>query len=160
MSPERDEPRYMTKEEAVVWLMAWADDYIPKYNLDFGPSMKHRITSGLEHVWLHGLVDELIDRVRNGNEDPTTEVAMYYYEMDEILALSDDSHLITHRFAGFMEEWAHCILSYLKKKEKEMWEYERKKLLQRSLERSQETRPRLADGRRNWPDADRDGGGR
>lgn len=124
-----DKPRWLTREEAVVWLMAWKDQYVPKYNLDFGPGIKRRITSGLEHVYLTGLIDELIERVREGKEDPITEVAMYYYDMDEILATSDDDHYITHRFAGFMENAAHDVLGYLQKKEKEMWEHERKKLL-------------------------------
>lgn len=155
MNSAQDEPRYMTREEAVVWLMAWAEHYIPKYNLDFSPAMKQRITSGVSYVWLHGLINELIDRVRNGTEDPITEVAMFYYEMDEVLALSDDNHLVTHRFAGFMEEWAHCILSYMKKKEKEMWDYERQRILRQSLGRSETSHPRPADGQRNRPDADR-----
>ena len=159
MSLEQGESWYMTKQEAVVWLMAWADDYIPEYNLDFGPAMKHRITSGMTNVWLHGLINELIHRILAGMEDPITEVAMYYYEMDEILALSDDDHLITHRFAGFMEEWAHCVLSYLKKKEKEMYDHERQKLLRQPVGRSQAPCPCPADGRRNWTDVYRDGAG-
>lgn len=118
----------MTREQAVVWLMAWREQYIPKYNLDFSDNIKRYVTTGVASVWMNALVDDLIDRVQNGTEDPITEVAMYYYDMDEVLALSDDSHLVTHRFAGFMEEWAHTILSYLQKKEREMWEYERKKL--------------------------------
>ena len=131
----KEEPPWLTRDEAVCWLMAWRDHYIPQYNLDFGPRMKRTITSGLENVYLNGLIDELIERVRNGTEDPITEVAMYYYEMDEVLALSDDDHLITHRFASYMENAAHAVLSYLQKKEREMWN-ERKKLLRKHAGRS------------------------
>jgi len=63
----------------------------------------------------------LIRRIENGKEDPITEVAMYYYDMDEILATSDDDHYITHRFAGYMEEAAHAVLNYLQKKDIERY---------------------------------------
>lgn len=126
-----DEPRCLTKDEAIVWILAWAETSIPKYNRDYQSSMRNHITSGVAASWMQGLVDELIDRIRNGTEDPITEVAMYYYEMGDIIERSDDDHVITHRFAGFMEEWSHCILSYLKKKEQEMYEYERRRIQQK-----------------------------
>lgn len=110
----------MTKEEGVACLRAWKNHYVPKFNLDFGPGIKRRITSGLENVYLTALIEDLIERIRNSEFDPITEVAMYYYEMDEILALSDDDHFVTHRFAGFMEESAHDILNFLQKIEAEL----------------------------------------
>lgn len=131
-TPPKEEERWLTREEAVVWLLAWRDEFVPKYNLDFSPRMNRAITSGLEAVYMNGLIDELIERVRNGTEDPITEVAMYYYEMDEILATSDDDHYITHRFASFMEDKAHSVLTYLQKKEREMWENEHERLLRKS----------------------------
>ena len=110
----------MTKEEAVVCLLAWKDRYVPKHNLDFGPEMKRGITSGLENVYLNGLIEDLIERIRNSEFDPITEVAMHYYELDELLATSDDDHFITHRFVGYMEDSTHAILSYLQKIEREI----------------------------------------
>lgn len=121
----------MTQKEGVAWLEAWREIHIPiamqKYSLlepkmngelDFSPKCLQKITSGVEYVWLNGLVDDLIKRVRDGEWDPVTEVAMYYEEMDAVLATSPDNHFITHRFAGFMAENAHDILWFLMKKEK------------------------------------------
>lgn len=129
----KNKPRWLTREEAVCLLFAWKDQNIPKYNLDFGPRMKMVITSGLENVYLTGLIDELIERIRNGYMDPISEVAEYWYEMDEILATSDDDHFITHRFAGFMANSAYEVLNYLKKKEKELIDYERQRILRKPL---------------------------
>lgn len=121
----------MTREEGVMWLKAWREIYIPKAmekyrslepkkngQLDFSPKCLHKITSGVEYVWLNGLVDDLIRRVEEGEWDPVTEVAMYYTDMDAVLAISPDNHFITHRFAGFMAENAHDILWFLMRKEK------------------------------------------
>lgn len=111
---------WMTNAEGVIWLKAWKRERVPKYNLYFPRrTLKNGISSGIEAVWQNCLIDELIERVRNSEFDPVTEVAMYYYEMDEVLAMSDDDHFITHRFAGYMSEQAHAILSYLQKIEKE-----------------------------------------
>ena len=123
--------RLMTPQEAVVWLMAWRKENVPLYHLDFSDNMKRCITSGLEFVYLNYLVDTLIKRIRESYTDPITEVANYYYEMDDVLAMSDDGHYITHRYASYMENAAHDILSYLSKKEKEMNRYEHQNLASR-----------------------------
>lgn len=127
--------QWLTREEAVVWLTAWLDMTAPKYNLDFSFAIKRRITSGLENVYLTGMVDELIERIRNSNDDPITVVANFYYEMDDILAMSDDDHFITHRFASFMENAAHDALFFLQKKEKEMYENERRRMDKKAWQR-------------------------
>lgn len=121
----------MTRSEGVMWLKVWREIYIPqamkKYRLlepkmngrlDFGPRCIDHITSGVEYTWLNGLVDELIERIDDGEWDPVTEVAMYFEEMDAILATSGPKQFVVHRFAGFMAENAHDILWFLMKKEK------------------------------------------
>ena len=114
------EEKWMTRDEAVTWLTVWREQNVPKHNLYFPITIKRSITSGVENVYLNGMIDELIERVRESNEDPITAVAEYYYEMDEILATSDDDHYITHRFAGYMERASYDVLIFLKEKEKEM----------------------------------------
>ena len=121
--------RVLNKDEAVTWLMTWRKENIPLYHLDFSEKMKYCITSGLEFIYLNQLVDILIDRIRQSPFDPITEVANYYYEMDDVLAMSDDGHYITHRYASYMENAAHDILNYLTRKEKEMNEYERERMV-------------------------------
>ena len=113
--------RWMTKDEAIVWLNVWRETSIPKYNLVFSTSFRSfYISSGVKNVYLNGLIDELISRVRESDHDPITTVAEYNYEMDNILAMSDIGHTITHRFAGFMERASYDVLLFLKEKEKEM----------------------------------------
>lgn len=124
--------RVLNKDEAVTWLMAWRNENVPVYNLDFSEKMKYCITSGLEFIYLNQLVDILIDRIRQSPFDPITEVANYYYEMDDVLAMSDDGHYITHRYASYMENAAHDILNYLTRKEKEMNEYERERMVSKA----------------------------
>lgn len=124
----QDEDRFLTKKEAVALLFAWREANSPKYNLDYRFGYSRYITSGVEHSFIEELLSTLIERIRNSNQDPITEVASYYYEMDEVLATSDDDHFITHNFASFMENKAHDIMNYLRKCEKEINEYERKRM--------------------------------
>jgi len=112
---------YLTKERATALLMAWLDFYAPKYNLDYSLRCTKCITSGLERVYLEGLIRTLIDRVNAGSEDPVTEIAMYYYEMGEAIDRSSSDALVLHRFAGYMEQAAHSVLSYMQKMEKELY---------------------------------------
>ena len=114
--------KIMTKEEALAWLSVWRSENIPKYNLYFPPVayMKRGICSGMKNIYLNGLVDELAERIRMGRYDPVTTVADYNYEMDNLLAMSDNNHHVTHRFVGFMERASYEILLFLKEKEKEM----------------------------------------
>ena len=119
-TPKEDDYVWMTREEAIAYMRAWKDFFIPKYNLDFSYRIKTRLTSGSEYVYATGMINDLIERVRESNYDPITTVAMYYYEMEEVLATSDDSHFITHRIAGYLENASYSVLSYLQKKEKEM----------------------------------------
>ena len=102
--------KWMTREEAVVWLRVWKDQNVPKHNLYFSVMNPKRITSGTENVYLTGMINELIELVRESNDDPITTVANYYYEMDEVLAMSDDDHFITHRVAGFLERASYDVL--------------------------------------------------
>ena len=113
--------KWLTREEAVAWVKVWGEQNIPKHNLRFPNSfLDHTITSAIENVYLTGLVNELIERIRTGNDDPVTEVAKYYYEMDEILINSDDSQFTVHFFASYMESAAYDVLIFLKDKEKEL----------------------------------------
>ena len=123
----RTKDRPLTKEEAVALLIVWRDQNIPKYNLDFSPAIKRHITSGLENVYLNGLWGILMDQIRDSPYDPITVVANYYYEMDDILAMSDDDHFVTHRFASVMENAAHDIMSFLMEQERSLNQYERSK---------------------------------
>jgi len=112
--------RWLTRDEAIVLLKVWRDQNVPKHNLYFPAIVKKIIASGTENVYLTGMINELIERIRESNDDPITTVADYYYEMDEVLATSDEDHFITHRFAGYMERASYDVLLFLKEKEKEM----------------------------------------
>ena len=112
--------RWLTRDEAIAWLRVWEDQNVPKHSLYFPVIAKRIITSGVENVYLTGMIKELTERIRESNDDPITAVANYYYEMDEVLATSDDDHFITHRFAGYMERASYDVLLFLKEKEKEM----------------------------------------
>lgn len=112
--------RWMTREEAIAWLKVWREQNIPKHNLYFPILIKQKISSGVDNVYLTGMIEELIERIRESDDDPVTTVANYYYEMDEVLATSADDHFITHRFAGYMERASYDVLLFLKDKEKEM----------------------------------------
>ena len=103
-----------------MYINVWREMNVPKHNLRFPTMTKWSITSGVEYVYLNFMVDELIDRVRKSQYDPITAVAEYYYEMDEILSMSDNDHHITHYFAGYMERESYDVLNYLREKEKEM----------------------------------------
>lgn len=124
------EKRWLTREEAVALLITWRKLNVPQYNLDFSYSMIcGRITSGLENIYINGLVDELIERIRNSALDPITVVANYYYEMDKQLVESSDESFRLHFFASYMENKAHDILWYLRSAEKEIINYERKHMV-------------------------------
>ena len=112
--------RWLTREEAIAWLKIWRDQNMPKHNLYFPAIVRKTIASGTENVYLTGMINELIEQIRESNDDPVTTVANYYYEMDEVLATSDDDHFITHRFAGYLERASYDALLFLKEKEKEM----------------------------------------
>ena len=101
--------RLLTVREAVLLLNEWRRLNIPRYNLDFSIGFSRAITSGR-------------------HDDPITEVANYYYELDEVLAMSDDDHYVTHRFASYMENATHDIMNYLHKKEKELNEHEHERM--------------------------------
>lgn len=120
--------RLLTVREAVLLLNEWRRLNIPRYNLDFSIGFSRALTSGHEYVFLNYLVDYLIKRIEKGHDDPITEVANYYYELDEVLAMSDDDHYITHRFASYMENATHDIMNYLHKKEKELNEHEHERM--------------------------------
>lgn len=124
----------MTRDEGILLLEVWREFYVPKHGLDFSIRSLRYITSGTEYVYLNGLVDELEDRIRDDSEfDPVTEIGMYIEEMEEVLALSDNHHFITHRYCSFMQSAAHDILWFLIRKEKNMQydtpETRKKKLL-------------------------------
>ena len=121
MTDKKNEPeKWLTKEQAIAWLAVWRDCRVPKYNLDFSIRTKRGISSGTESAYISHLLNTLIERIRESNDDPLTVVGRFWYAMDEILATSDDDHYITHQFAGFMENETHRILNFLQRKEKEM----------------------------------------
>ena len=124
---EEKEATWLTRNEGLMWIRAWREIYIPKRirdwapwkgkKLDFGPKSRKTVTSGVAWVWMNGLADELEERIAKGADDPVSEVAAYLDEMDEVLALSDESHYVTHRYAAFMWDAAHDALWYLMRKE-------------------------------------------
>lgn len=128
----------MTKEDGIFYLNEWLEDILSatmekwkvmdpksKGRLNFGWKCIDHITSGVEYVWLNGLADELESRINKSSWDPVTVVADYIEEMDCVMALSDRSHMITHRFCVFMIDNAHDLLWYLMRKENlrtgELW---------------------------------------
>lgn len=123
--PPVKEERWLTREEAVALINEWKKENIPKYNLHFSTMNKSRITSGVENVYLTVMTNELIERIRNSDDDPITTVAEYTHFMDNILAVSDIDHTITHQFTSYMGSASYDVLLYLKETEKEMnalWE--------------------------------------
>ena len=118
-SPEH----WLTKDEAIMLLKIWKQEYILNHNLYYIAVSKIRnygYSSGFKHSYLNTLIDILIDRIQNSDHDPITTVAEFNYMMDDVLAMSDNDHRLTHRFAGFMERASYEVLLYLKEKEKEL----------------------------------------
>ena len=113
-------PRELTKTEALTYLKVWSEMNIPKYNLHYPMKTKWSITSGVENVYLTEMIHELSILILKSNEDPVSVVAEYQHEMDEVLALSDNRHTITHYFAGYLERASYDLLLYLKDKEREV----------------------------------------
>lgn len=114
---------WLTKEEAVLLLNIWKEEYIQKHNLYYMPISRIRdygYSSGFKYAYLCEMIDMLVVRICHSKHDPITTVAEFNYEMDDVLAVSDDDHRITHRFAGFMERSSYEVLLYLKEKEKEL----------------------------------------
>lgn len=118
--PTVKEERWLTRDEAVTCLKIWASQNIPRHNLYYSLMSKTEITSGVENAYLTGMIGQLIELIRESDEDPVSVVAGYYSDMDEILSTSDDNHFITHRVAGYLENAAHDVLLFLKEIEKEM----------------------------------------
>ena len=115
--------RWLTKDEAIDLLNIWRRDYILHHNLYYVAVSKIRnygYSSGFMHAYKECMIDILIDRIRKSDHDPITTVAEFNYEMDDVLAVSDNDHRLTHRFAGFMERSSYEVLLYLKDKEKEL----------------------------------------
>ena len=111
----------MERVEAIVWLREYLADNI-KLNVDVAFPMMDTVTNEfLENVWTELLVNKIIDRIEYMNIDPLTIVADLHYKFDEVLAESPDDHLLTHRFASFMEREAHDIYWYLKDKEEKKY---------------------------------------
>ena len=114
------EERWLTRDEAITCLKIWSAQNIPRHNLYYSLMSKTEITSGVENAYLTGMIGQLIELIRESDEDPVSVVAGYYSDMDEILSTSDDDHFITHRVAGYLENAAHDVLLFLKEIEKEM----------------------------------------
>ena len=114
------EERWLTRDEAITCLKIWSVQNIPRHNLYYSLMSKTEITSGVENAYLTGMIGQLIELIRESDEDPVSVVAGYYSDMDEILSTSDDNHFITHRVAGYLENAAHDVLLFLKEIEKEM----------------------------------------
>ena len=127
-SERRPTDRWLSKDEANALLQVWRDENIPVTNLDFSLKCTHKITTGVENVILNLMCDKLYNRINTSAYDPITEVAGYYYEMEEILATSDDDHIITHRYASYLENAAHDLLGFFIKKEKEIIDNECKRM--------------------------------
>lgn len=111
----------MTREEAVSTLRRYRrlvfrydDKFIlfPKKNALFRECVYGKI-----------LVDEIIMRIRESDDDPIRIVSQLYSQLDFILGDSDDDHFETHAFAALMECLTGDILQYLQKIEKEKNEH-------------------------------------
>jgi len=118
--PSVTDGKWLSREDAVRCLKIWAEHNIPRHNLYYSVMSKTEITSGVEHAYLTGMIEQLIELVRESDEDPVSVVYGYYQEMDDLLSTSDDDHFITHRVAGYLENAAHDVLLFLKEIEKEM----------------------------------------
>lgn len=118
--PSVTDEKWLSRDEAITCLRIWAAQNIPRHNLYFSMMSKTEITSGVEHVYLTGMIGQLIELIRESDEDPVSVVAGYYQEMDDVLSTSDDDHFITHRVAGYLENASHDVLLFLKEIEKEM----------------------------------------
>lgn len=109
----------MTKSEAVRWLREYRD---ANTLLNVQPRMYPRLNNGISefemNVYLDGLVNKLMHDIYVTDVDPLTIVADAHYKFDEVLAESDEDHLVTIRFSSYMESLAHDIYWYLKEKEK------------------------------------------
>ena len=66
--------------------------------------------------WIYemGLVEELIARVKCSDRPPMDVIGDFYRMLDDVLAESDDDHILTHQFAAKMEFNCGIILRYMK----------------------------------------------
>ena len=72
----------LNRTETILLIRAWQRESKRRGELDYSANMKFRLTSGTEQVYLDGMVEELIHRIRECSEwDPITEIMMYHYEM-------------------------------------------------------------------------------
>lgn len=117
-----DNERWLTKDEAIRLINEWREEAIPTKNLYYAriKCSLVQFSSGVRNAYLNTMLDYLIERIKKSDHDPITVVATYNYEMDDVLAMSDADHRVTHRFAGFMERSSYDLLLYLKDKEKEL----------------------------------------
>lgn len=113
---------WLTKDEAIMFINEWRKEAVPQNNLYFSRILpnKFHLSSGFKNVYANAMLDLLIERIKKSDHDPITVVAQYNYEMDDILAVSDMDHHVTHYFASFMERESYDLLLYLKDKEKEL----------------------------------------
>lgn len=107
----------MTRDEAASVLRRYRRSVF-RYNEKYMIFSK-RNTLFRECVYGKILVDEIIRRIRESNEDPIKVVSRLYSKLDSILGDSDDDHFETHAFAALMEYLTGDILQYLQKIEKE-----------------------------------------
>ena len=105
----------MTRDEAIWWLRKYRRG-IPKYNYNYGVLRNN--PDFLYQSFEQHLVKEAIDRIESQPDKSPTEVIWELYSMlDQVLAESDDDHLITHNYASMMELIARDMLRYLREKE-------------------------------------------
>ena len=119
-SKQKKPQRWMTKEEALFYLRVWEETNVPKHNLNYPTMTRFAVTSGVENSYLTTMIRDLARLVIKSDLDPITVVAQYNQDMEEVIAMSDNNHFITHYVAGFLDRWSYEVLLYLKEKEKEL----------------------------------------
>lgn len=107
----------MTQEEAISTLRRYRRSVF-RYDEKIVPFPKKNALFK-ECVYGKILVDEIIRRIREFDDDPISIVSRLYSKLDFILGDSDDDHFETHTFASLMEYLTGDILRCLKRIEKE-----------------------------------------
>lgn len=111
----------LNQTETILLIRAWQRESKRRGELDYSANMKFRLTSGTEQVYMDGMVEELIHRIRECSEwDPITEIMMYHYEMQARHDAAVPNRRLVMRYAGFMADMSASLIRYLKDSEEDL----------------------------------------
>ena len=111
----------LNRTETILLIRAWQRESKRRGELDYSANMKFRLTSGTEQVYLDGMVEEVIHRIRECSEwDPITEIMMYHYEMQARHDAAAPNRRLVMRYAGFMADMSASLIRYLKDSEEDL----------------------------------------